>query len=96
MTTDVETTPTRLSEHELAERLSEVLDRVAGGEQIVVERDGTAIAVLEPPLSTKPIKTWGDFLHWLQRESRFDEEFAETVRELRKSQPPVRWAEWPE
>ena len=96
MTTDVITAATRISERERAERLRETLDRVAGGELIVIERDGRAIAILEPPLSTRPIRTWGDFVHWLQHESLFDEEFADTVRELRKFQPPVRWAEWPE
>jgi antitoxin (DNA-binding transcriptional repressor) of toxin-antitoxin stability system len=96
MTADVGTTQTTITEHELAERLSEILDRVAGGEQIVIERDGNAIVVLEP--APEPVKywTWGDFVHWLAHESTYDEEFAETVRELRKSQPPVRWAEWPE
>jgi antitoxin (DNA-binding transcriptional repressor) of toxin-antitoxin stability system len=96
MTTDIGSTATRLSEQELAEHLSEILDRVADGERIFIEREGRDIVVLEPALSVKPIKTWGDFVHWLAHESTFDEEFAERVRELRKQQPLARWAEWPE
>lgn len=96
MTTDIGTAPTHLSERELSERLTEILDRVANGEQIVIERDGTAIAVLEPTPPVKKIKTWGDVVHFLQHESTFDEEYAKIVRELRASQPPVRYIEWPE
>lgn len=94
MTTNVDTTPTHLSERELAERLSEVLDRVAGGEQIVVERNGRAIVLLAPAPEPKQYWTWGDFVHWLQTEQPFDEEFDGTVRELRRQQPPARAAEW--
>ncbi len=96
MTTEIGTIPTHLSEIDLAERLTEILDRVANGEQIVIEREGTAIAVLEPPHSVKKYWTWGDLVHFLQHEASFDEEFAKNVRELRESQPPVRYPEWPE
>lgn len=95
MTTEIGTTPTHLSERELAENLSEILDRVANGEQIVIEREGAVVAILEPP-PVRKIKTWGDFVHFLTHESNFDEEYAKIVRELRKEQPPVRYPEWPE
>ena len=95
MSTDVETSPTHLTERELAERLTEVLDRVAGGERIVIDRDGTAIAVLAPS-PPKKIRTWGDLVHFLQHESLFDEEFAKSVRAVRESQPQIRFPEWPE
>lgn len=94
MTAEVRTAPTRLTEAELAEHLSEVLDRVAGGEHIDIERDGEVIATLRP--STKPITTWGDVVHFLTRESPFDEEFASNVRRIRNEQPAARAPEWPE
>ena len=96
MTTDVDTAPLRLSERELAERLSEILDRVANGEQIVIEREGTAIVVLAPAPEPKTHWTWGDLVHVLQHEASFDEEFARGVREVRESQGPARAAEWPD
>jgi antitoxin (DNA-binding transcriptional repressor) of toxin-antitoxin stability system len=40
---------TSLNEHELAAALPDVLDRVRRGERFVVERDGTWLAILEPP-----------------------------------------------
>lgn len=95
MSTDVETTPTHVSERELAERLSEILDRVATGEQVVVERDGRAIVLLAPAPEPKQYWTWGDLVHFLQHGASFDEEFARDVREVRESQGPARAAEWP-
>jgi antitoxin (DNA-binding transcriptional repressor) of toxin-antitoxin stability system len=38
----------RITEAELAERLTEVIDRVLKGEQFVVVREGEAVAVLGP------------------------------------------------
>jgi antitoxin (DNA-binding transcriptional repressor) of toxin-antitoxin stability system len=96
MAINVDAIPTTITERELAERLSEILDRVANGEQIVIERDGTAIVVLEPAPEPKKYWTWGEFVHWLQHESSFDEEFAEAVRSVRASQGPARAAEWPD
>ena len=96
MTAEIGTTPTTITERELTERLSEILDRVAGGEQIVIERDGAPIVVLGPAPEPKKYWTWGEFVHWLQHESSFDEEFAEAVRSVRESQGPARAAEWPD
>lgn len=96
MSTDVDTTPTRLTERELTEHVSEVLDRVAGGERIVIERDGQEIVVLEPIPPTKEYWTWGDLVHFLKYEASFDEEFARAVNEVRNSQGPARAAEWPD
>lgn len=96
MSTDVETAPTHLTERELAERLTEVLDRVASGERIVIERDGTEIVVLAPAAPSKTYWTWGDLVHFLKYEASFDDEFARVVREVRESQGPARAAEWPD
>jgi tRNA(fMet)-specific endonuclease VapC len=41
---------TKLSERQLALKLSEVLNRVRDGEQFIVERDGERLAVLSPPV----------------------------------------------
>lgn len=96
MSTDVDTTPTRLTERELAEHVSAVLDRVAGGERIVIERDGKEIVVLEPVPPAKEYWTWGDFVHFLKYEAAWDEEFVKNVRAVRESQPEIRIPEWPE
>ena len=87
MTADVGTRPTTITERELAERLSEILDSVAKGEQIVIERGGTAIVVLEPAPQPKKYWTWGEVMHWRNHEACFDEEFAVAVRSVRESQP---------
>ena len=92
MTAEVETTPTLISEAELAEHLSEVLNRVAAGERVVIERDGEVIATLRPPV--KPIATWGDVVQFLTHESTFDEEFVANVRKHREEQPLVQVPEW--
>lgn len=94
MTADVQTAPTHITEAELAERLSEILDRVANGEHIAIERGGEVIATMRP--APKPISTWGDVVHYLTRESPFDEEFASNVRRVRDEQPEARAPEWPE
>lgn len=44
----VETGIARISESELSERLGEVLDRVANGERIIIQRGGREFAVIEP------------------------------------------------
>lgn len=96
MSTDVETIPTRITERELADHVSEIVDRVVNGERIVIERDGNEIVVLEPVPPPKKIRTWGDLVYFLQHESVFDEELARAVREVRDSQGPARAAEWPD
>jgi antitoxin (DNA-binding transcriptional repressor) of toxin-antitoxin stability system len=92
MTAEVEITPTHITEAELAEHLSEILDRVANGERIAIKRDGEVIATLRP--TPKPIATWGDVVHFLTRESPFDEEFVANVRRHREEQPQAQVPEW--
>jgi antitoxin (DNA-binding transcriptional repressor) of toxin-antitoxin stability system len=90
MAAHVQTTPTHITEAELAEHLSEVLDRVAGGEHIDFVRDGTVIISLAPKRSPmNRIWTWGDLVQFLQTQSAFDEEFAANVRKHRDEQPQV-------
>jgi antitoxin (DNA-binding transcriptional repressor) of toxin-antitoxin stability system len=52
-----------LSVKDLETSLTEVLDRVRGGERFVIERDGEVIATLTPlPERRKPGMTWGKSL----------------------------------
>jgi hypothetical protein len=50
---------TRLSEHELAAMLRDVLDRVGRGERFVVERNGENLALLSPLSSDRPVGITG-------------------------------------
>jgi antitoxin (DNA-binding transcriptional repressor) of toxin-antitoxin stability system len=45
---------TKLNESELETDLRDVLDQVRGGARVVVERDGTAIAMIVPPPAEVP------------------------------------------
>jgi antitoxin (DNA-binding transcriptional repressor) of toxin-antitoxin stability system len=91
----IETRTIRVAEAELADRLNEVLDRVAKGERIIVERAGEEFAVIEPSSPPK-LWTWNELVHFLKYEASFDEEFARIVREIRDAQPPMRAVEWPD
>ncbi len=94
MTAEVEITPTHITEAELAEHLSEILDRVADGEHIDIERNGEVIVSLAPKRPLKPTWTWGDLVEFLQTQTAFDEEFVENVRRHREEQPQARIPEW--
>ncbi|MBA2519954.1 MAG: hypothetical protein H0V24_09835 [Chloroflexia bacterium] len=90
----VETSTASISETELSEHLTEVLDRVANGERIIIQREGKVLAVIEPsPYLNK--WTWGDLVRFLN-ETPIDEELARIIREIHDEQPIARHAEWPE
>ncbi len=42
---------TKVSERDLAEGLSELLDRAHDGERFIVERDGVSLAIIVPPVA---------------------------------------------
>lgn len=90
----IETKPAHVSETELAERLSEVLDRVAKGERITVQRDGREIAVITPPkvaIVAPSQQKEAASTH----EPAFDEEALRHMKEFRDSLNVVRIPEWP-
>lgn len=87
------TTESTISSAELAERLPEILDRVRGGERVIVERDGEPIATLVPPST---VSTLGAFVARLDRLEWPDDDFAADLRASRAAQPLIRAPAWPE
>lgn len=82
----------RLSATEVARRFSEMLNRVAAGEEIEVTRAGAPVAVLVPPgvrlLSAER------FRELLESAPPVDDEFARDVRAIRESVGPPE-SSWP-
>jgi prevent-host-death family protein len=81
----------RLTATEAARSFSEVLNRVAAGEEIEVTRAGTPIAVISPPKAR--LLSAERFRALLESAPPVDEDFAAEMRELRKSigPPESRW-----
>lgn len=77
---------TRLSATDVARRFSEVLNRVAAGEEIEVVRNGASVALLTPPrvrlLPASRLRAL------LERLPPVDSEFAEDLREIRREVGP--------
>jgi prevent-host-death family protein len=83
---------TRLSATEVARRFSEILNRVAGGEEIEVTRAGAPVAVISPPKAR--MLSAERFRDVLTSAPPVDDEFAEDVRAIRRSVGPPEGA-WP-
>ncbi len=84
-----------ISVSELANNLTEVLNRVRDGrEQFVIERDGQRIATLAPAEPPRPF-TFGDLVKLIAEVPPPDEDFAKDLEVIRRSQPPPRMPEWP-
>lgn len=77
-----------LSVKDLETSLTEVLDRVRGGERFVIERDGEVIATLTPP-PPKPGRTWGEFLALVRSAPRPDPDFTDDLEAIQAAQPPM-------
>jgi antitoxin (DNA-binding transcriptional repressor) of toxin-antitoxin stability system len=76
----------RLSATEAAGRFSEILKRVAAGEEIEVTRAGAPVAVIGPP---KVLVTSAErFRELLGSAPPVDDDFAEDVRTIRRSLGP--------
>jgi prevent-host-death family protein len=73
---------TRLSATEVARRFSEVLNRVAAGEEIEVTRGGAPVAVMSPPKTR--LLSAQRFRELLAIAPPVDDEFAEDVRQIRR------------
>jgi len=82
----------RLTATEAARRFSEVLNRVADGEEIVVTRAGAAVAVIAPPRSR--VLSPERFRELIASAPPVDDDFAEDVARIRKEVGPPEGA-WP-
>jgi prevent-host-death family protein len=72
----------RLTATEVARRFSDVLNRVAKGEEIQITRNGAEIAVLTPPrIRLLPGQRLGEILRSLPP---VDDEFAVDLRRIRR------------
>ena len=87
---------TTLSIAELEHDLAAALERVRGGERVVVVRDGEPIAVIAPPPNpaARPIGTWRELAERLRTVPPPDGEFAADLEEIQATQPPMQIIEW--
>ncbi len=84
-----------VAEADLADRLTDVLNRVRDGEQFAIERDGDVVAVLMPP-QPKPGITGAELLARLGDLRLPGDGFADDLDAIQRSQPMMRPLEWPE
>ena len=76
----------RLSATDVARRFSEVLNRVAAGEEIEVTRAGAPVAVIAPPKVR--LMDADRFRNLIETAPPVDDDFAADVRELRQAVAP--------
>jgi antitoxin (DNA-binding transcriptional repressor) of toxin-antitoxin stability system len=75
----------KLSAQDLADNLSEILDRVRGGERFAIECDGQVVAVLAPP-TPHPEVTGRELADALRGIPRPDDAFADDLDEIHATQ----------
>lgn len=86
---------TTITATELARGLSDVLNRIHyQGERFTVERNGEAIAVLEPA-GPPAHYTLGDFLRLLDALPRVDDDFATDLEAIQAAQGAEEPPAWP-
>jgi antitoxin (DNA-binding transcriptional repressor) of toxin-antitoxin stability system len=73
----------RLSATEVARRFSEILNRVAAGEEIEITRAGAPVAVIGPPKAR--VLSAERFRELVESAPPVDDDFAEDVRTIRRS-----------
>jgi len=83
---------TRLSATEVARNFSDVLNRVAAGEEIEVTRAGAPVAVIGPPKARLVSAT--RFRELLASAPPVDEDFAEDLRRIRREAGPAPENPW--
>lgn len=84
---------TRLSATEVARNFSEVLNRVAAGEEIEIVRNGSPVAVMTPPkLRLLSAERFRDLM---ASAPPVDEDFAEDLRRIRREAGPMPENPWP-
>lgn len=77
---------TRLSATEVARNFSDVLNRVASGEEIEIVRNGAPVAVMAPPRAR--LMSASRLRSLLASLPPVDEEFAEDLRRIRREVGP--------
>lgn len=77
---------TRLSATDVARRFSEVLNRVAAGEEIEVTRAGAPVAVISAPKAR--VLSAERFRDLIASAPQVDDGFADDVRSIRRSVDP--------
>jgi prevent-host-death family protein len=82
----------RLSATEVARSFSEVLNRVASGEEIEIVRNGAPAALLTPP--PVRLRRAGQLRSLLETLPPVDEEFANDLRRIRREVGPPE-SPWP-
>ena len=84
---------TRLTATEVARTFSDVLNRVAAGEEIEVTRAGAPVAVIAPPRAK--LLSAARFRDVLATAPPVDEGFAEDARQARREAGPAPEIPWP-
>src|SRR5436853_7049926 len=84
---------TRMSATEVARRFSEVLNRVAAGEEIEVTRAGAPVAVIAPPKAR--LLSAERFRELLASAPPVDDAFGDDVRAIRRAVGPQQAPAWP-
>ncbi len=83
----------RMSATDAARSFSDVLNRVAAGEEFEIVRNGVPVAVIAPPrVRLMPAHR---FRELLASAPPVDDRFAEDVREIRRSVGPPEAPAWP-
>ena len=85
----------RVTEADLAETLTDVLERAHDGEHIAIERDGEIFATIGPPPSVSRA-TLRDLALALARLPPLDDDFAADIEAVRANQRPAKIPEWPD
>lgn len=82
----------RMTATEAARSFSDVLNRVAGGEEVEVTRSGAPVAVISPPRAH--MLSAERFRDLIATAPRADDDFGEDLRALREGvgAPEDRWA----
>ncbi len=73
---------------EVARNFSEVLNRVAAGEEVEITRSGAPVALVSPPKAS--FVSAARFRELIASAPATDDEFAEDVRRVRRSVGPPR------
>jgi prevent-host-death family protein len=82
----------RLSATEVARNFSNVLDRVAAGEEIEVVRNGSPVAVITPPRAR--LVSAERLRELMASAPPVDERFAEDLRSIRREAGPAPGDPW--
>ena len=85
----------KLTEADLATSLSEVLERVRGGERFAIERNGAVIATLSPPSGSAGFSL-RELAVELAELPRLDDDFGADIEAVRANPRPSAVPVWPD